>query len=89
MPSPTKYITKPVVVEAMQVSLENLADIAKWCGGYVRGESIRFTKPKQLRKPNADNSHYAIVGDYVIKTNYGFTVMKPAKFELRHMLPKE
>lgn len=82
--SPVQYISKPTTIEAMQVSIENLTDVAKWCRGYVRGESIRFAKPKQLRKPNADNSHYAITGDYIVKTKYGFTVVKAGIFEQKY-----
>ena len=81
--SPVQYISRPTRIEAMQVSLENLAEVAKWCGGHPRGECIRFAKPKHLRKPNADNLHYAIVGDYVVKTIYGFDVLKSVAFEKR------
>lgn len=82
--SPVQYVSRPVTIEAMQITLDNLNEVAKWCKGFVRGESIRFVKPKPLRKPNADNSHYAISGDYVVRTKYGFTVVKPKVFEEKY-----
>lgn len=82
--SPVQYVSLPTKIEAMQITLDNLDEVARWCRGYVRGESIRFAKPKPLRKPNADNSHYAICGDYVVKTVHGFTVIKSAVFEKKY-----
>lgn len=82
--APVQYQTKPTIVEAMQVSLDNLSEVAKWCGGYVRGECVRFSIPRELKRVAADNNHYAIVGDYVVKTALGYVVIKPGKFESKH-----
>jgi hypothetical protein len=85
---PQEYFTRPVPVEAWQITLENLGDVAKWCRGYVKGESIRFAKPKEDRRPldSTDNSHYAVVGDYIVRKGKGFTVVKPLIFERTHIL---
>lgn len=85
--APQEYFTKPVPVEAWQLSLENLALVAKWCKGYVKGESIRFTKPKSERSllDSTDNSHYAVPGDYIVRIAGGFTVRKKRIFENTHV----
>lgn len=36
-----KYRKKPIVIDAVQVTRENVADVAKWCGGRV----IEVEKP--------------------------------------------
>ena len=85
--TPEEFFTKPVPVEAWQLTLDNLPLVAKWCKGYVKGESIKFAKPKANRSPldSTDNSHYAVVGDYIVRIAGGFTVMKQKVFETRHI----
>ena len=39
--NPIQYRKKPVVIEAVQVTRENVADVAAWCGGRV----IEIAKP--------------------------------------------
>lgn len=39
--NPIQYRKKPVVVDAVQVTRENVADVAAWCGGRV----IEIAKP--------------------------------------------
>lgn len=59
-----KYTAKPVVVEAVQVTSENMAEVAKWCKGQICTEAVpaeksatgeafteRYVKPKMYRPP--------------------------------------
>jgi hypothetical protein len=39
---PSKYQRKPFRVQAIQVTDENLSDLAEWCGGWVRLEEDGF-----------------------------------------------
>lgn len=61
-----KYTAKPVVVEAVQITEDNMADVAKWCKGDVRSELVpasesetgeeytrKYVKPKMYKAPNS------------------------------------
>ena len=37
--APAKFRKRPVVIEAMQVTPENVAEVAAWCGGRVFREA--------------------------------------------------
>lgn len=39
MTTPKKYRKKPVTIEAMQLTRDNVHDVAAWCGGRVIKES--------------------------------------------------
>jgi hypothetical protein len=39
---PSKYQRKPFRVQAIQVTDENLSDLAEWCGGWVKLEEDGF-----------------------------------------------
>lgn len=65
------YRTKPVVVEAMQVTDQNIKEVAKWCGGHI---ATRYNFP-------VITPHYAKAGDWIIKEHGDFRRCKPDVFE--------
>ena len=81
----TKYVRKPLYVEAVQVTPENFSQIAEWCGGEVVEESptkngrgnyikVRVTNPMNARQSQA------FVGDWILYTPRGYKVYTPKAF---------
>jgi hypothetical protein len=69
-----KYCRKPFEIEAVQVTLENMAAVAEWCGGSViTEETSKFVKVN-VTKPLNDRLTRAFVGDWVTKASYGYKV---------------
>jgi len=85
MTSPRQYVTKPTFVEAWQIRVDNIKDVAKWCHGRVRGSSVIFPKIRNRGKPlqdtPKDNNHYALLGDYVVRVSNGFVRLSEEEFK--------
>ena len=85
-----KYTTHPDEIEAIQLSRENIEEVAVWCGGEI------ITEPKAsdpsdvymaLTVPRANGPLDAQINDYVIKNARGrFEVMKPNLFVTKYGL---
>lgn len=77
----TKYVRKPLYVEAVQVTEENFELLAKWCMGEIRGEGspdkhihVRVHNPKSPRQTKA------FVGDWILYTERGYKVYMDKPF---------
>ena len=70
-----KYVRKPFVVEAVQVTEENIAEVADWCEGKIVNEDNdhAYIKVKTYRPMNRRQSQ-AFINDWVLKTTLGFKV---------------
>lgn len=81
-----EFISKPHLIEAWQLHPDNLDMVAQWCRGRVRGLSIVFPKIRDKAKPidTQDNNHYAVIGDWVIRSGKGFVKMKDIDFNKRY-----
>lgn len=81
-----EFISRPYLIEAWQLHPDNLDLVGQWCRGRVRGLSIVFPKIRDKSKPieGQDNNHYAVVGDWVVKTSAGFVKMKNDEFNKRY-----
>lgn len=78
------YSRKPFVVEAIQVTQENVFEVAEWCGGEVKksppksapagqtGEDL-YVKVKVIKAQN-DRQSQAFVGDWVLRSGNNFKV---------------
>lgn len=74
-----RYVRKPLYVQAIQVTDENLEDVAKWCGGFLMPaphsipEDINPSVTRLIDVPvvNAFNlrQKQAYPGDYVVKAS--------------------
>lgn len=87
-----KFARRPFYVDAIQVTAENMADVAEWCAGTITGEGKqRHIKVRALRPINTRQTQ-AFVGDWVLDFN-GFKVYSPSAFEKSfekvHILTKE
>lgn len=88
--SPQKFVRKPFVVEAVEVTAENLEEVAAWCDGEIRttkqvGEhtktsyTVKYIKVKVKRALN-DRQTKAFIGDRVLKAGTGFKVYTEQAF---------
>lgn len=81
-----KFVRKQFPVEAVQVTAENMEEIAKWCKGTIEStdSSIaeQLNKPVQTwiridtLKPIDDRQTQAFVGDWVVVFNRGYKIYK-------------
>lgn len=76
-----KYRKKPVVIEAKQLWIQNMSEIAEWCGGKTWSEPP-MRAVTGLTIPTLEGDHQARFGDYIIKGIKGeFYPCKPDIFE--------
>lgn len=90
-----QYTRKPFPVDAVQVTEENLNEVAKWCGGDIHtstktlrndaGEEtgkikLPFIKV-DVHRPLNDRQTKAFVGDWVLKSDSGFKVYTLKAFD--------
>lgn len=76
-----KYIRKPMYVEAVQVTAENLLQVMKWCGGtaFDQFEGPAFIKVLGYRSKLLPTK--AFVGDWVLSGPHGFRVYSDTAFK--------
>lgn len=79
------FSRKPLVVEAIQVSADNMDDIASWCGGEVLTHepkvhagvgtppTKKYVRVNVLHPLNKKQTR-AYVGDWVLKSGQGFKI---------------
>lgn len=85
----SKFIRKPLLVEGLQVTEDNMETIAKWCGGEIcetvsKRNFIKLeTKPSPMTRQNM-----AFAGDWVLKSEMGFKIYSKRAFD-RTFDPKE
>ena len=81
MPTLKKYRKKPVTIEAVQLNIHNVREVAAWCGadwGYTFGS----TEPDALDIHTLEGTMAAYIGDYIIKGVQGeFYPCKPDIFK--------
>jgi hypothetical protein len=74
-----KYIRKPFEVDAVQVTADNMQEVADWCSGTIVVEKDKQDKLQQFIKVNAvnvtsDRQTQAFVGDWVLSNGNGYKV---------------
>ncbi len=63
--TPQLLKTRPMVVEAVQVTKDNIADVAAWCGGVpMAGRGVGLYT-------DTDDFAHAFLGDWVVKGPFG------------------
>lgn len=78
----TKFVRRPLEVEAVQVTEDNLYEVAKWCQGEVRRdkEGLKYVKVRVLN-PHAEMLKEADVGCWVLRSERGFKVYTESAFD--------
>lgn len=83
--TPISFVRKPFHVSAVQVTHENLSEVAEWCQGAVDSEikgstQRRFVKVQVSRPLNVRQTQ-AFIGDWILKSEMGFKVYTQRAFE--------
>jgi len=77
------YQRKPLTVEAVQITEENLYEVAKWCEGDVRTHNITGKKFIQVDvlHPKDPKQTRASVGNWILKSEQGFKIFSDSAFK--------
>lgn len=78
-----KYARKPFYIDAVQVTEDNISDVAKWASADVRTDNDtaakKYIKVRVLR-PLKERQTKAYVGDWVLYAGTGFKVYTTTAF---------
>jgi len=90
MPIATKkYIRKPLVVDAVQVTTENFEELAAWCQGTIYnndGTNPQAIDPSnqhihvRVHNPRSGRQSKAFVGDWLLYTERGYKIYNTKAF---------
>lgn len=80
-----KFVRKPFYIDAVQVTSENVKDVAEWCQGEVRKvENAKSVTEKYVKvhvhRPLNERQTKAFAGDWVLYAGSGFKVYTPKAF---------
>lgn len=79
------FRSKVQFVDAMKITMDNIRDVAKWCGGEVAEESKNSDATDVYRWlifPTLDGKKSANINDYLVKDEHGrFSKMTLKDFE--------
>lgn len=77
------YIRKPLIVEGVQVSDENMVQVAGWCGGIIDNTPSKRNYIKLQQVPVTPNTrqNMAFPGDWVLKSDMGFKIYSKRAFD--------
>jgi len=82
----TRYVKKPLHVDAVQITEKNFEEVAAWCQGKIQtDESDRSTNGKRYIKVRVHNPFnprqtQAFVGDWLLYTEMGYKIYTPKAF---------
>lgn len=89
-----KYVRKPLYVDAVQVTLENFNEVARWCQGEVKdyhdktltgeqAENQQIERYIHVRVHNPKNVRQtkAFIGDWILYTERGYKVYTQKAFK--------
>lgn len=82
--TPATYLRKPFEVQAVQVTVANIVDVAHWCKGELtngqkKNKTVTCIQVK-VTNPISDKQTRAFVGDWVLKTKSGWKVYTNTAF---------
>lgn len=82
-----KYLHRPLIVDAVRVTAQNMVAVAEWCGASIQipGEKTSERPGPYIRvrafRPAHERQTMAFEGDWVIKSEKGFRVFNNTAFE--------
>lgn len=89
----SKYVRKPLYVDAVQVTEENFTDVARWCFGKICNLDETPVNPEsevdptkqyievQVNNPKTIKQRRAAVGDWILYTERGYKVYTTKAFQ--------
>lgn len=85
----TQATRKTFTVDAVQITEENMQEVAEWCGGRVRTlNGSTFIKVK-VTNPMTDRQTQGFIGDWVLYSGKGYKVYTQKAFERNFDLGEE
>lgn len=86
-----RYVRKPLIVEAVQVTEENFEELASWCQGSIRNnDGTPYTdgvvEPRsqhihvRVHNPRSGRQTKAFVGDWLLYTELGYKIYNTKAF---------
>lgn len=82
----TRYVRRPFEIDAVQVTAENIEEVAKWCNGDVRNEGDNQYVKVRVHRPMNDKQTKAFVGDWVLYAGTGYKVYTSKPFKSSFMI---
>lgn len=90
----TKYVRKPLYVDAVQVTKENFEEVLSWCQGDIgfmdgsdimRPDEVDINPDKQyirirVHNPQSPRQTKAFVGDWILYTEKGYKIYTEKAF---------
>lgn len=77
----TKYVRKPLYVDAVQITEENFDDAVRWCFGEQDADDEgKFIKVR-VHQPKNQRQTRAYVGDWILYTERGYKVYTDRAFQ--------
>lgn len=81
-----QYTRKPFPVSAVQITLQNIEEVAKWCGGTIEQRPTKMlgttTDLPIIRLKGArDKDFEAFLGCWIVELNGSFRGYKPIQFD--------
>lgn len=86
-----KFQRKPFIVDCVQVTEENMEEVAKWCKGTITTTDSKIAEQLkrpvrtwiqvETQQPMSDRQKQAFVGDWLLYANNGFKIYTPKAFE--------
>jgi hypothetical protein len=79
-----RYRKKPVVIEAQQLTVFNLDELERWCGGSIKGLRLPANE-RVIDIQTLEGEMRAQIGDWIIKGIKGeFYPCKPEIFSMTY-----
>lgn len=85
-----RFVRRPFEVDAVQITPENIENVAKWCGGTIgcqtyidesgQVSTVHFVEVDVIRPKNKRQT-MGFPNDWVLKTNTGFKVYTDRGFK--------
>lgn len=76
-----KYVRNPIVVEGVQVTQENLYEVAAWCQGDIISNGDDKHIRLRLERVQSERQTKAFIGDWVLSAPTGFKIYTNKAFE--------
>lgn len=88
----TKYVRKPLIVDAVQVTADNFEELANWCQGSIvnndKSEPVDVVDPSsqhihvRVHNPRSERQTKAFVGDWILYTERGYKIYNTKAFTM-------
>lgn len=77
-----KYVRKPFAVDAVQITADNINEVALWCQGEVKTNDKGDAYIKvRVHNPMNDRQTMGFVGDWVLYAGKGYKVYTDKAFQ--------